>query len=54
MRSPTSQKCSQAACRRDEASVMLTDALALYELKGVIPLARRTRERLAALQASTA
>ena len=44
----------QAACRRDEASVMLTDALALYELKGVIPLARRTRERLAALQASTA
>ena len=44
----------EAACRRDEASVMLNDALALYELKGVIPLARRTRERLAALQAPTA
>ncbi len=53
MRSPTSQKCSKPPAGATKPRLP-TDALALYELKGVIPLARRTRERLAALQASTA
>ena len=44
----------EAAGRHDEASAALRDALALYERKQIIPLARRTRERLAALQAPTA
>ena len=44
----------EAAGRRDEAAVAYRQALDLYEQKGIIPLARRTRERLAALQAPTA
>jgi class 3 adenylate cyclase/tetratricopeptide (TPR) repeat protein len=39
-----------AAGRRDEAVAALGDALDRYERKGIIPLARRVRERLAALQ----
>jgi hypothetical protein len=39
----------EAADRREEASAALREALALYERKEIIPLARRTRERLAAL-----
>ena len=40
----------EAADRREEASAALREALARYEGKGIIPLARRTRERLAALE----
>jgi hypothetical protein len=40
----------EAAGRRDEAAAALRDALDRYERKPVIPLARRTRKRLAALQ----
>jgi tetratricopeptide (TPR) repeat protein len=39
-----------AADRRQEASAALRQALALYERKQIIPLARRTRERLATLE----
>jgi class 3 adenylate cyclase/tetratricopeptide (TPR) repeat protein len=39
-----------AAGRRDEAVLAWHDALERYELKGIIPLARRVRERLAALE----
>ena len=44
----------ERADRHDEAVAALHDALELYEQKGIIPLARRTRERLAELQAPTA
>ena len=40
----------EAAGRRDEAVAAWHEALARYERKGVVPLARRVRERLAALQ----
>lgn len=40
----------QAAGRRDEAAAAWHEALDRYERKGIIPLARRTRERLSALQ----
>jgi tetratricopeptide (TPR) repeat protein len=40
----------EAAGRHEEAAASLRDALAVYEAKGVIPLARRTRARLADLQ----
>jgi tetratricopeptide (TPR) repeat protein len=40
----------EAAGRRDEATATLSKALDCYERKPIIPLARRTRERLAALQ----
>ena len=40
----------EAAGRREEAIAAWHEALELYERKGVIPLARRVRERLAALQ----
>jgi len=40
----------EAAGRRDESAAALREALDRYERKPVIPLARRTRERLAALQ----
>ena len=39
---------------RAAAVAALQDALECYERKGIKPLARRTRERLAALQAPTA
>ena len=42
-----------AGGHREDAGATLQEALALYEQKGIIPLARRTRERLAALQAPT-
>ena len=42
----------EAAGRRDEAAVALREALDCYERKEVIPLARRTRERLAALHST--
>ena len=38
----------------EDARATLQEALELYERKQIIPLARRTRERLAALQAPTA
>ena len=41
----------ESAGRRDESAAALREALDRYERKPVIPLARRTRERLAALQA---
>jgi class 3 adenylate cyclase len=44
----------EAAGRRDEAAAALREALDHYERKPVIPLARRTRERLAALQPAQA
>ena len=44
----------EAAGRLDQATAAHRQALELYERKGIIPLARRTRERLAALQAPTA
>ena len=44
----------EAAGRLDEATAAHREALELYERKGIIPLARRTRERLAAPQAPTA
>ena len=40
----------QVAGRRDEAAAAWHEALDRYERKGIIPLARRTRERLSALQ----
>jgi class 3 adenylate cyclase/tetratricopeptide (TPR) repeat protein len=40
----------EAAGRRDEAVAAWQEALHLYDRKEVIPLARRTRERLAALE----
>jgi tetratricopeptide (TPR) repeat protein len=42
-----------AAADRAGAVAAFRDALACYERKGIVPLARRTRERLAALQATT-
>jgi class 3 adenylate cyclase/tetratricopeptide (TPR) repeat protein len=44
----------ETAGRHDEAAAAYRQALDLYERKQIIPLARRTRERLAALQAPTA
>ena len=44
----------EAAGRIDEAAAAYREALVLYDRKQIIPLARRTRERLAALQAPTA
>jgi tetratricopeptide (TPR) repeat protein len=38
-----------AAGRHEEAAAAFREALALYERKGIVPLARRTRERLATL-----
>jgi hypothetical protein len=46
--------CDVTAGRRDEASAALREALDCYERKPIIPLARRTRERLAALQPTQA
>ncbi len=43
----------ETADRHDEAAAAYRQALDLYERKQIIPLARRTRERLAALQAPT-
>jgi class 3 adenylate cyclase/tetratricopeptide (TPR) repeat protein len=40
----------QAAGRRDDATAALREALDRYERKGIIPLARRVQERLAAIQ----
>jgi class 3 adenylate cyclase/tetratricopeptide (TPR) repeat protein len=40
----------QAAGRRDQAAAAWQEALDRYERKGIIPLARRTRERLSAIQ----
>jgi hypothetical protein len=40
----------EAAGRRDEAIAAWQDALDRYERKQIIPLARRVRERLSALQ----
>jgi class 3 adenylate cyclase/tetratricopeptide (TPR) repeat protein len=40
----------QTAGHRDEAAAAWHEALDRYERKGIVPLARRTRERLAALQ----
>jgi class 3 adenylate cyclase len=42
----------EAAGRREEASAAWQEALDRYERKGIIPLARRTRERLSTLQAT--
>ena len=42
----------EVADRRDEAVAAWQEALSLYERKGVIPLARRVRERLASVEAS--
>jgi tetratricopeptide (TPR) repeat protein len=40
----------EGAEQREEAAATFRDALAVYERKGIVPLARRARERLAALQ----
>ena len=40
----------EAAGRHEDATAGWHEALDRYERKGVIPLARRTRERIAALQ----
>jgi tetratricopeptide (TPR) repeat protein len=40
----------EGACRRDEAIAAWQEALDRYERKGVVPLARCVRERLAALE----
>jgi len=40
----------ETAGRREEAAAAWREALERYERKGIIPLARRTQERLAALQ----
>jgi tetratricopeptide (TPR) repeat protein len=45
-------KVLEAAGRPDEAATAYREALDRYERKGIIPLTRRTRERLDALQAS--
>jgi tetratricopeptide (TPR) repeat protein len=39
----------RAAGRREPATTAYDEAVALYERKQIIPLARRTRERLAAI-----
>jgi len=44
----------EAAARHEEAAAALRAALDRYERKPIIPLARRTRERLAALQPTQA
>jgi tetratricopeptide (TPR) repeat protein len=44
----------EAAGRRDEAVEALEQALECYERKEIVPLARRVRERLAALQEAPA
>jgi len=44
----------EAAGRGDEAAAELREALDRYERKEIIPFARRTRERLAALEAAPA
>jgi tetratricopeptide (TPR) repeat protein len=44
----------EAAGRREEAIAAWREALDRYERKGIIPLARRVRERLAALQEAPA
>ena len=44
----------ETANRHDEAAATYRQALELYERKQIIPLVRRTRERLAAFQAPTA
>ena len=44
----------EASGRIEDALAALRKALALYEQKEIVPVARRTRERLAALQAPTA
>jgi hypothetical protein len=43
-----------AAGRRDEATAAWMEALDRYERKGVVPLIRRVRERLAAIQPAQA
>ena len=43
-----------AGGRLNDALAALREALTLYEQKEIVPVARRTRERLAALQAPTA
>jgi len=40
----------EAAGRRDEALAAWQEALDRYERKGIVPLVRRVRERLAALE----
>ena len=40
----------EAAGRRDEAIATWQEALDRYERKGIVPLARRVRERLATLE----
>jgi class 3 adenylate cyclase/tetratricopeptide (TPR) repeat protein len=40
----------EAAGRREESAAAWQEALALYEQKGIVPLARRVRERLAELE----
>ncbi len=44
----------EAASRRDDAIDAWREALDRYERKGIIPLARRVRERLAAAQPTQA
>jgi class 3 adenylate cyclase len=44
----------EAAGRRDEAAAALREALERYERKRIVPLARRTRERLAMLERAPA
>lgn len=44
----------EAAGRRDEAAAALREALDRYERKPIIPLVRRTCERLAALEPTQA
>ncbi len=44
----------ESAGRCDEAAAAYRQALELYERKGVVPLARRTRERLAQLRSTEA
>jgi class 3 adenylate cyclase len=44
----------EAAGRRDEAAAALREALERYERKRIVPLARRTRERLAMLEQAQA
>jgi tetratricopeptide (TPR) repeat protein len=43
-----------AAGRHESAAAAFEEALALYERKGIVPLARRTRERLATLHQAQA
>jgi hypothetical protein len=44
----------QVAGRHDEAATALREALDRYERKQLIPLVRRTRERIAALEEARA